>query len=146
MRTRRPHLALLPGSAFAGFCFPPDVIVLWVLVLRLALSDRDVEELLAERGIQVDHVTVYHWVQRFTPYSPSQSRPCRHAVGNRWWVDETSSKVAGQWRHVDRAVDQLGAGHRRIYRSGLDRAYRLRARKPILAASPCGEHSRSGSA
>ena len=52
----------MPRSAFAGFRFPPDVIVLalrWYL--RFGLSYRDVEELLAERGVQVDHVTVYRW-------------------------------------------------------------------------------------
>jgi transposase-like protein len=55
-------------SVFAGFRFPPEVIstaVRWYL--RYGLSYRDVEELLAERGITVDHVTVYRWVQRFTP-------------------------------------------------------------------------------
>jgi IS6 family transposase len=58
MRPRRPHSA--PISAFARFCFPPDVIVLAVCwYLRFALSYRDVEELLAERGIEVDHTTIY---------------------------------------------------------------------------------------
>ena len=60
MRTRRPHPALAPHSAFAGFHFPSDVIVLAVRwYLRFGLSYRDVEELLTERGIEVDHVTVY---------------------------------------------------------------------------------------
>jgi hypothetical protein len=60
MRTRRPRPPGIPRSAFAGFCFPPDVIVLAVRwYLRFALSYRDVEELLAERGIEVDHVTIY---------------------------------------------------------------------------------------
>ena len=55
-------------SSFAGFRFPPDVITLAVRwYLRYGLSYRDVEELLAERGIQVDHVSVYRWVQRFNP-------------------------------------------------------------------------------
>jgi hypothetical protein len=68
MRTRRPCSAAVARSAFAGFCFPPEVIVLAVRwYLRFALSYRDVEELLAERGFQVDHVTIYRWVQRFTP-------------------------------------------------------------------------------
>jgi transposase, IS6 family len=50
----------LARSAFAGFCFPPEMIVLSVRwYLRFALSYRDVEEFLAERGIQVDHTTVY---------------------------------------------------------------------------------------
>jgi IS6 family transposase len=55
-------------SAFVGFRFPPEVIVLAVRwYLRYGLSYRDVEELLAERGVEVDHVTIYRWVQRFTP-------------------------------------------------------------------------------
>ncbi len=76
--------------------------------LRYGLSYRDVEELLAERGIQVDHVTIYRWVQRFTPLLADAARPCRHAVGDRWEVDETYVKVAGRWRYVYRAVDQFG--------------------------------------
>jgi transposase-like protein len=109
MRTRRPRPATVPRSAFAGFCFPPEVIVLAVRwYLRFGLSFRDVEELLAERGVEVDHVTVYRWVQRFTPLLAEAARPCRHAVGNRWQVDETYVKVAGRWRYVFRAIDQLG--------------------------------------
>jgi hypothetical protein len=65
MRTRRPRPAPATRSAFAGFRFPPDVIVLAVRwYLRFGLSYRDVEELLAERGIEVDHVTIYRWVPR----------------------------------------------------------------------------------
>jgi transposase-like protein len=76
--------------------------------LRYGLSYRDVEELLAERGIDVDHVTIYRWVQRFTPLVIDSARPCRHSVGDRWFVDETYVKVAGVWRYVYRAVDQHG--------------------------------------
>jgi transposase-like protein len=109
MRTRRPRPATVPRSAFAGFCFPPEVIVLAVRwYLRFALSYRDVEELLAERGIDVDHTTVYRWVQRFTPLLTEAARPCRHAVGDRWQVDETYVKVAGRWCYGYRAIDQFG--------------------------------------
>ena len=52
--------------------------------LRFGLSYGDVEELLAERGIQVDHVTIYRWLVRFTPLLAEAARPCRHAVGDRW--------------------------------------------------------------
>ena len=83
MRTR-PRPAPIPRSAFAGFRFPPDVIVLAVRwYLRFGLSYRDVEELLAERGVEVDHVAVYRWVQRFTPLLAEAARPCRHTVGDR---------------------------------------------------------------
>jgi IS6 family transposase len=69
---------------------------------------RDVEELLAERGVDVDHVTVYRWVQRFTTEFISAARPARHVPGDRWFVDETYVKVAGRWTYLYRAVDQYG--------------------------------------
>ena len=50
----------------------------------------------------------YRWVQRFTPLLIDAARPCRHAAGDRWFVDETYVKVAGVWRYVYRAVDQHG--------------------------------------
>jgi transposase-like protein len=94
---------------FAGFRFPADVIVLAIRwYLRFGLSYRDVEELLSERGVEVDHVMVYRWVLRFTPLLADAARPCRHAVGDRWQADETYVKVAGQWRYVYRAIDQFG--------------------------------------
>ena len=69
---------------------------------------QDVEELLAERDITVDHVTIYRWVQRFTPEFIEAARPCRHAPGDRWFADETYVKVAGAWTYLYRAVDQHG--------------------------------------
>jgi transposase-like protein len=97
-------------SAFTGFRFPAEVIVLVVRwYLRYGLSYRDVEELLAERGVEVDHVTVYRWVQRFTPLFADAARFTRHSPGSRWFVDETYVKVNGVWRcYVYRAVDQYG--------------------------------------
>ena len=96
-------------SVFAGFRYPREVISLAVRwYLRYGLSYRDVEELLAERGITVDHVTIYRWVQRFTPEFIEAAKPCRHAPGDRWFVDETYVKVAGQWTYLYRAVDQYG--------------------------------------
>ena len=76
--------------------------------LRYNLSYRDLEELLAERGVEVDHVTLYRWVQRFTPLLIDAARPCRHTVGRRWFVDETYVKVAGTSHYVYRAVDNEG--------------------------------------
>jgi transposase-like protein len=69
-----------------------------------------VEELLAERGIEVDHLTIYRWVQTFTAEFIHLARPARHAAGNRWFVDETYVKVAGRWTYLYRAVDQ----HRQV--------------------------------
>jgi transposase-like protein len=82
------------------------VAVRWYL--GYGLSYRDVEELLAERGMQVDHVTIYRWVQHFTPLFLDAARPCRHAAGDRWFVDETYVKVAGRWIYLYWAIDQYG--------------------------------------
>jgi transposase-like protein len=110
MRTaHRFRRSIPPRSTFAGFRFPSDVIVLAVRwYLRFGLSYRDLEELLAERGIQADHVPIYRWVLRFTPLLADAARPCRHRVRDCWQVDETYVKVAGQWRYVYRAIDQFG--------------------------------------
>src|SRR5205809_3647460 len=101
--------SLTPRSAFAGFRFPAEVIVVAVRwYLRYNLSYRDVEELLVERGVEVDHVSVFRWVQRFTPLLADAARFARHAPGDRWFVDETHVKVNGTWRYVYRAIDQHG--------------------------------------
>ncbi len=106
-RDPRPYPA--PPSAFAGYRFAPEVITLAVRwYLRFGLSYRDVEELLAERGIEVDHVTVYRWVQRFAPEFAEAARARQHVVGDRWRVDETYLKVGGTWRYLFRAIDQFG--------------------------------------
>ena len=97
------------SSVFAGFRFPPEVISVaagWYL--RYGLSYRDVEELLAERGVTVDHVTIYRWVRRFTPGFIEAARPCRHAPGDRWFAGETYVKVSGQWAYLYRAAGQHG--------------------------------------
>ena len=113
MRTRRVRPSLA-RSAFAGFWFPPDVIVLSVRwYLRFALSYRDVGELLAERGVEVDHVTVYRWVQRFMPLLAEAARPCRHAVGDRWQVDETCEGGRAMALRLSRDRP-VRPGHRRV--------------------------------
>src|SRR5215472_1136686 len=97
------------SSAPAGYRFPREVIAVAVRwYLRYSLSYRDVEELLAERGIEVDHVTIYRWVQTFTPEFIAAVGPARHVAGDRWFVDETYVKVAGRWTYPYRAVDKHG--------------------------------------
>ena len=69
------------------------VAVRWYL--RYGLSYRDVEELLAERGIEVDHVTIYRWVQRFTPLLADVARFARHSPGDRWYVQRGWTAAPG---------------------------------------------------
>ena len=102
-----PRPSLPQRSAFAGFRFPAEVIVVAIRwYLRYGLSYHDVEELLVERGVEVDHVTVFQWVQRFTPLLADAAKFRRHSPGDRWFVDDTY--VNGVWRYVYRAVDQHG--------------------------------------
>jgi len=109
MNFRRDQSPPVDRSAFAGYRFPPKVIMLAIRwYLRYGLSYRDVEELLVERGIEVDPVTIHRWVQRFTPLLIDAARPCRRSIGFRWFVDETYVKVDEKWRYVYRAVDEHG--------------------------------------
>jgi hypothetical protein len=88
------------SSAPAGYRFPQEVIAVAVRWhLRYGLSYRDVEELLAERGIEVDHVTIYRWVQTFTSEFIDAARPSRHAIGDRWFVDEVRHEAL--WIQVE---------------------------------------------
>ena len=92
---RRHSRPPAPRSSFAGFRFPSDVIMTAVRwYLRYGLSYRDVEELLAERGIEVDHVSIYRWVQRFTPLLIDAARPCQRTCDDRGFVDETVRREA----------------------------------------------------
>jgi transposase, IS6 family len=100
----------LPGL-FKWRQFEPEVI-LWAIgwYLRFSLSYRDVEELLAERGISVDHVTLWRWVQRYAP--ELEKRLCANGSRRRrtpGFVDETYVRVKGRWRYLYRAVDSSGA-------------------------------------
>jgi DDE domain len=128
------------ASVFAGLRFPREVISLAVRwYLRYGLPYRDVEELLAERGITVDHVTVYRWVRRFTPEFIKAARPCRHVPGDRWFVDETYVKVAGKWMYLYRAVDQHGQVIDMLLSAGRDLAVARRfftCGVPELGGSP----------
>jgi transposase, IS6 family len=77
--------------------------------LRDTLSYRDVEELLRERGVSVDHTTVYRWVQRYAPELDKRCRPSLRATNDSYRVDETYIKVKKQWHYLYRAVDSTGA-------------------------------------
>ncbi len=94
------------ASGFAGFRFPPEIIPIAVhWYLRYGLSYRDTAR---RSGIEVDHVTLFRWVQRSTPLLIDAARPCRHRMGGCWFVDETYVKVSGSWRYVYRVVDPYG--------------------------------------
>ena len=89
--------------------FEPEVILLAIgWYLRFSLSYRDVEELLAERGLSVDHVTVWRWVQRYAPELERRLRRHLKPTNDSWRVDETYVRVKGKWAYLYRAVDSTG--------------------------------------
>jgi transposase-like protein len=77
--------------------------------LRYSLSLRDVEELLEERGLNLDHTTVWRWVQCYGPELEQRLRPHLKPTNKSWRVDETYVRVKGRWCYLYRAIDSKGA-------------------------------------
>ena len=82
------------------------VCVRWYVAYPLSL--RNLEEMMAERGIAVDHSTVHRWAIKLLPVLEKAFRRCKRAVGKSWRVDETYVKVRGTWKCLYRAVDKAG--------------------------------------
>jgi transposase, IS6 family len=101
---------LLLASSVCGLFkwrqFEPEVILLSVgWYLRFSLSYRDVEELLAERGLRADHVTVWSWVQRYGPEMEQRLRRRLKPTNDSWRVDETYIRVKGEPEMTHRPSD-----------------------------------------
>jgi len=89
--------------------FEADIILLCVRwYLRYSLSYRDLEEMMRERGLHVDHTTIYRWVQRYAPELDKRCRPHLKACNDSWRVDETYIKIKKTWMYLYRAVDSEG--------------------------------------
>jgi transposase, IS6 family len=86
--------------------FEAEIILLCVRwYLRYALSYRDLEGMMQERGIAVDHTTIFRWVQRYAPELEKRCRPHLKTTTGSWRVDETYVKIKGVWMYLYRAVD-----------------------------------------
>jgi putative transposase len=95
--------------SFKGRHFPKDIILMAVRwKLAYPLSYRHIEELLEERGADVDHSTVQKWVVHYAPQLELAFRKRKKQVGSSWKMDETYIKVNGQWVYLYRAVDSDG--------------------------------------
>jgi transposase, IS6 family len=76
--------------------------------LRYSLSYRDLEEMMRERGLSVDHTTIYRWVQAYAPELEKRIRPHLKPINDSYRVDETYVKVKGAWKYLCRALDSTG--------------------------------------
>jgi putative transposase len=92
-----------------GMRFPKEIILVCIRwYAAYALSYRNLEEMMQERGVAVDHSTISRWAIRFLPLLEKVLRQRKRPVGSSWRMDETYIKVAGQWKYLYRAVDKQG--------------------------------------
>jgi transposase-like protein len=95
-------------SPFKWRHYTPDVILLCVRwYCRYQPSYRGLEEMMRERGLSVDHVTIFRWVQRYAPEIDKRMRPHLKMSGTSYRLDETYVKVGDEWKYLYRAVDQI---------------------------------------
>jgi putative transposase len=95
--------------SFKGAHFPQDIILMGVRwYVAYPLSTRHVEELMRERGVQVDHSTINRWVIKYSPQLEEAFHRRKRPVWISWRMDETYIRVKGEWRYLYRAVDKYG--------------------------------------
>src|SRR5919108_3781355 len=105
-----PRPAMRDPSLLKWRHFEAEIVLCAVRwYLRYALSYRDIEELMHERGVSVDHTTVFRWVQPYAPELERRCRPLLNATNDSYRVDETYIKIKQQWSYLYRAVDSTGA-------------------------------------
>jgi transposase-like protein len=95
--------------SFKGAHFPQEIILMGVRwYVAYPLSSRQVEELMAERGVELDHATIHRWVIKYSPLLEEAFHRRKRPVWGSWRMDETYIKVKGEWRYLYRAVDKTG--------------------------------------
>jgi putative transposase len=94
---------------FKGSHYPKDVILYAVFFyVRYAVSYRDLEEIMAERGVSIDHATLNRWVVKYSPDIAKTAQQKKQSTAGSWRMDETYIKVKGKWMYLYRAVDKHG--------------------------------------
>ncbi|WP_445504369.1 IS6 family transposase [Microvirga sp. G4-2] len=129
-------------NPFKGRQFTADII-LWAVrwYLQFPISYRDLERMLADRGVTVDHTTLFRWIQAYAPELEKRIRPHLRTTNGSWRVDETYIRVKGEWVYLYRAVDAAGqtidfllspkrdaAAARRFFRKALGQAHTVNPR------------------
>ncbi|MFM0125762.1 IS6 family transposase [Paraburkholderia sp. RL18-101-BIB-B] len=124
-KTAIPRTALATGIAkvLKRLHYPLDVMLLcvrWYVAYWLSL--RNLEEMMSERAIGVDHSTVHRWVIKLVPLFAKTFRKHKRPVGTSWRMDETYIKVKGSWKYLYRAVDKAGNTIDFLFRANRDKA------------------------
>jgi IS6 family transposase len=129
-------------NPFKGRQFTAEII-LWAVrwYLQFPISYRDLERMLSDRGVQVDHTTLFRWIQAYAPELDKRARPHLRPTNGSWRVDETYIRVKGEWVYLYRAVDASGqtidfllspkrdaAAARRFFRKALKQAHTVNPR------------------
>jgi IS6 family transposase len=109
MARQRRVASVRQDPAFKGRQFTAEVI-LWAVrwYLMFPISYRDLELMLLDRGVEVDHTTIFRWIQAYAPEIEKRIRPHLRPSEGSWRVDETYVKVKGRWMYLYRAVDSRG--------------------------------------
>jgi transposase-like protein len=96
-------------NPFKGRQFTAEII-LWAVrwYLQFPISYRDLERMFSDRGIQIDHTTLFRWIQAYAPELEKRIRPRLRMTRGSWRVDETYIRVKGEWVYLYRAVDASG--------------------------------------
>src|SRR3984893_9497489 len=124
-KAQTPRKTLAPGIArvLKRLHYPLDVMLLCVRwYVAYSLSLRNLEEMMAERDIGVDHSTVHRWVIKLVPLFEKTFRKHKCPVGKSWRVDETYIKVRGSWKYLYRAEDKAGNTIDFLFRAQRDKA------------------------
>ena len=119
--------------SYTRYQFPPAVVqhAVWIY-LRFTLSYRDVEDLLAERGLDVSCETVRRWVLKFGPAFAQRLRHRRPKPGGCWHLDEMVARIAGETVYLWRAVDHEGEVLDILVQHGRDKAAALKLMRKLL--------------
>ena len=109
MAKRRQAIRVRPDQPFKGRQFTAEVI-LWAVrwYLMFPISYRDLALMLQERGVAVDHTTIFRWIQAYATELEKRIRPHLCRSNDSWRTDETYVKVKGRWKYLYRAVDSRG--------------------------------------